>query len=474
MNPPSPDPDFPPSPSDSAGQPEPEPTPDPPPYVYPGTGRPFPPRRPAVDPRAGGRLPNLTTPVWRNVLVGVLLATAFFLGVFVDRAGYLPRPADREPANVVHTFGPYWEAWNLVHENYVDQKSVDNVKMTRFSISGMLDALGDEGHTTYLSPEDVKREQDSLQGHMEGIGARITIHDRLPTILMTMSDSPARKSGLKAGDVLLAVDGKSVAQQPLQQVVDQVRGAAGTQVVLTVHRDQQSEPVQVPITRGKVNVPDVTWHMLPGEPYAHVALESFGEHADDQLRVALKAALAAGAKGVIFDLRGNPGGYKDQAVKVTSEFLKSGNVFIEVDVHGDKNPVPVEPGGMATDIPLVVLIDGGTASAAEICSGALQDYKRAPLVGQKTFGTGTVLEPFKLSDGSEVLLATLKWLTPDGHEIWHHGIEPDVKVALQDQTSALLPEMEDDLTPAAFQKTGDAQLLKALEILREKTKAPEK
>ena len=408
----------------------------------------------------------------------MLLAAAFFLGLFVDRAGWLPGASGREPRDAAKTFGPFWEAWGLVHENYVDQKSIDNVKMTRFAIAGMFDALGDEGHTTYLSPDDVKREQDSLQGHMEGIGARITVHDRLPTILMTMPDSPARKAGLKAGDVLLAVDGKSVAQLPLQQVVEQVRGAAGTQVVLSVHRDQQTEPIQIPITRGKVNVPDVTWHMLPGEPYAHVALESFGEHADDQLRAALKAALAAGAKGVVFDLRGNPGGYKDQAVKVTSEFLKTGNVFVEEDVHGDKSPVPVEAGGAYTDLHMVVLIDGGTASAAEICSGALQDAKRAKLVGQKTFGTGTVLEPFKLSDGSEVLLATLKWLTPDGHEIWHHGIEPDDKVALQDPAAALLPEMEDDLTPAAFQKAGDAQLLKALQILHgdegEKAKAQEK
>ncbi len=471
MNSPNPDPDFPPLPSDSTGQPsEPAPRSDPPSYVYPESGRPLPPRRPDLGPRSGGRRLESTGAVWRYVLVGVLLAAAFFLGVFVDRAGFLPRPADREPANVVHTFGPFWEAWNLVHENYVDQKSVDNVKMARFAIAGMLDALGDEGHTTYLSPDDVKREQDALQGHMEGIGARITIHDRLPTILMTMPDSPARKFGLKAGDVLLAVDGKSVAQQPLQQVVEQVRGPAGTQVVLTVHRGQQPEPIKVPITRGQVNVPDVTWHMLPGEPYAHVALESFGERADDQLRVALKAALAAGAKGVVLDLRGNLGGIKNQAVKVTSEFLKSGNVFIEENMHGDKDPVPVESGGMATDVPLVVLIDGGTASAAEICAGALQDYKRAPLVGQKTFGTGTVLDPFTLSDGSEVLLATLKWLTPNGREIWHHGIEPDDKVALQDPAAALLPEMEDDLTPAAFQKSGDAQLLKAVEILHEQGK----
>ena len=185
---------------------------------------------------------------------------------------------------------------------------------------------------------------------------------------MTMPDSPARKAGLKAGDVLMAVDGKSIAQQPLQQVVEQVRGAAGTNVELTIHRDDQTEPLKLTIMRGKVEVPDVTWHMLPGEPYAHIGLESFGEHADKQLRTALQTAREQGAKGVILDLRGNPGGYKDQAVKVTSEFLKTGNVFVEEDAHGNRMPVPIESGGTAVDIPLVVLIDGGTASAAEICA----------------------------------------------------------------------------------------------------------
>ena len=136
-------------------------------------------------------------------------------------------------------------------------------------------------------------------------------------------------------------------------------------------------------------------------------------------------------------------------------------------MHGKQTNVPVESGGTAADVPLVVLIDGGSASAAEICAVRLQDHKRAKLVGEKTFGTGTVLQPFPLSDGSELHLATLEWLTPDGHQIWHKGIEPDVKVALPDGASALLPDMEDDVTPDAFKKTTDAQLLKAFDVLRE-------
>jgi carboxyl-terminal processing protease len=404
-----------------------------------------------------------------RILPAILfLFVAFLVGVFLDRAGWLPGGGSREPPGIGKAFAPYWEAWDLVQEHYVDKTAVDPTRMTRFSIEGMLDSLGDIGHTAYLSPDDVSRMQNSLEGKMEGIGARITVRNRLPTILMTMPDSPARKAGLKPGDVILEVDGQAAAREPLQQIVEKVRGPAGTDVTLRVHREAAPEPLTITITRGKVEVPDVSWHMLPGEPYAHIAIESFGQQVDEQLRAKLKEATAAGAKGVILDLRGNPGGLKDQAVKVTSEFLKDGNVFIDQDEHGKRTPVSVEPGGIALDTPLVVLIDGGTASAAEITAGAVQDHERAKLVGTTTFGTGTVLQPFPLSDGGAVLLATSEWFTPKGRQIWHQGIkpDPDLEVVLPEQASGLLPEMEEGMEPAAFKKTDDTQLLKALEILK--------
>jgi carboxyl-terminal processing protease len=252
----------------------------------------------------------------------------------------------------------------------------------------------------------------------------------------------------------------------LQQIVEQVRGEAGTEVKIRVIHEGQTAPVEVAITRGKVEVPDVTWHMLPGESFAHIGMESFGDKADEQLRAALSEAREQGSKGVILDLRGNPGGLKDQAVEVTSEFLKGGDVFIDQDAHGKQTAVPVKPNGTAIDVPLCVLIDGGTASAAEICAGALQDYNRAKLVGERTFGTGTVLQPFALSDGSAVLLATSQWLTPKGRQIWHKGIAPDVEVALPEAVSILLPEMEDGMDAAGFKASDDAQLHKALETIQ--------
>jgi carboxyl-terminal processing protease len=403
----------------------------------------------------------------RFLPVGLFIVLAFLLGAYLERLGWLPGGPDREPASARGTFTPFWEAWNVVEEHFVEKKSVNPERMTQFAIAGMLDSLGDEGHTTYLTRDDVKRMKTDLEGTMEGIGARITVRNHMPTILMPMPDSPAAKAGLQPGDVILAVDNEPVGRESLQQLVQKVRGPADTKVTLRIHRDGQSQPMEITITRGQISIPDVSWHMLPGQPYAHIAIESFGDKADEQLKAKLKEALEHGAKGVILDLRGNPGGLKDQAVAVTSEFLKDGDVFIDQDEHGKQKAVPVKPGGMAADLPLVVLTDGGTASAAEICAGALQDHERAKVVGEKTFGTGTVLQPYDLSDGSAILLATSEWLTPKGRQIWHQGLKPDIEVALPDGATALLPEVEQGMDPSAFQKSDDAQLLKALAILRE-------
>jgi carboxyl-terminal processing protease len=333
----------------------------------------------------------------------------------------------------------------------------------------MLASLGDTGHTTFLTPADVKRLRSGLEGHLEGIGARMSVRKGRPTIIQTMPNSPARAAGVQAGDVLVAVDGQKVEGMSLDQIVDKVRGPAGTTVHLRVLREGEARPLDIDVPRARINVPDVTWHMLPGAAVAHVALREFGKSADDQLRTALGEARGKGARALILDVRGNPGGLKDQAVAVTSEFLKPGEVvFIERDAAGRETKVPaVEEAGRAPAVPLCVLIDEGTASSAEIFAGALQDYGRGKLVGTRTFGTGTVLEPFALSDGSAILLAVAEWLTPKGRQIWHHGIEPDVEVPLPSGTSILMPESEDDLTAAGLAQTTDKQLFKAFELLRD-------
>jgi carboxyl-terminal processing protease len=400
-------------------------------------------------------------------LVGLV---GFALGIFADRNDWLPGTRGREPAGLGRTFAPFWETWRLVEKHYVDRQAVQPERMTEGAIEGMLDSLGDRGHTTYLSAKEFEQMESGLKGELEGIGARMSLqHGHQATVMGIVPHSPAEKAGLRPGDVFLEVDGKDVTDMSLERIVSLVRGPAGASVHLQVLRD--SKKVDFDITRARVEVPNVSWHMLPGEPaIAHIAIEEFGSNAQKQLQQALEGAKKAGARGLIVDVRGNPGGLKDQAVAVTSAFIKDGVVFIEQDAQGHQTPIPVKPEGEVTDLPLVLLIDQGTASSAEIFAGALQDHKRGKVVGTRTFGTGTVLLPFRLSDGSAVLLAVDEWLTPDGRKIWHEGIQPDVQVALPTGARILLPEAEDNLDAAALAKSEDKQLLKGLEVLKEQLK----
>jgi carboxyl-terminal processing protease len=406
----------------------------------------------------------------RPVRLYLLLLIAFILGVAAERVGLLPGSSPWTPPSVGKIFRPFWEAWALVQKYYVDRSAVQPVAMTRGAIEGMLNSLGDIGHTTYLTQEELKQMLSALEGHLDGIGARMSMRNNLPTITGTVPDSPARAAGLRPGDVLLAVDGKDVDHLPLDRIGALVRGPEGATVDLRILR--KGETLDFHITRAKVEIAEVTWHLLPGVPVAHLAIATFGTHVDDQLKSALEQARAQGAKALLIDVRGNPGGLEKKAVTVTSQFLRKGDVFIEQDAEGNRKAIAVEPGGMATDIPLCVLIDSGTASAAEIFAGAIQDHQRGKLVGTKTFGTGTVLRPFELSDGSAILLAVTEWLTPRGRQIWHQGITPDIEEQMPEDASILLPDEEGDLTASALTQSQDKQLLKALEVLHKETKEP--
>jgi carboxyl-terminal processing protease len=402
-----------------------------------------------------------------GLLLVFTVVCAFAGGVLLERFGLLPGAAEHAPPGVGRTFEPFWEAWHLVDAHYVDRQAIQPVQMTRGAILGMLASLGDFGHTTYLTPEQYKEMKSGLEGHLEGIGARLTMRKNVPTVVNTLPGSPARDKGLKAGDILFTVNHKPVANLSLTEIVKTVRGPAGTSVHLEVIRAGSKKPIELDIPRAKVSVPEVTWHMLPGVPIAHIAIAVFGQDVDQQLVSALQGAREQGAKALILDVRGNEGGIKDQAVAVTSQFLKGGIVFQEKDAQGHVTNVPVKPGGQATDIPVAVLIDGGTASSAEIFAGALQDYHRGKLIGTKTFGTGTVLQPFPLTDGSVVILAVRMWLTPLGREIWHKGITPDIDVPLTgDEDRILMPEMEPGMSAADLANSHDPQLLKAIEVLK--------
>jgi len=395
----------------------------------------------------------------------LLLSVGFASGVAADRSLLLTEVPAQAAPDVPSSFNVFWQAWDLVQKHYVDRSALDPVKMTYGAIEGMLVSLGDVGHTRFLSPQDLKLEQQSLSGELEGIGAEIEVRDGLPVVVAPIPDSPAQKAGIRAGDIILRVDGKDVSNWSVDEVVSVVRGTPGTRVTLSVIHKGDTNVTDITITRAKITIPSVTWAMLPGTKVAHVLVSSFADNANEQLVAALKAAKSQGATGVILDLRNDPGGIRDEAVAVASQFLKEGNVLIQQDAAGKRTEFAVQPGGIATDIPLAVLINEGTASSAEIVAGAIQDHHRGTLVGKTTFGTGTVLTSFQLSDGSAILLGTEEWLTPSGRQIWHHGIQPDIEVALSADVTPLTPSQEVGFSAQQLAASGDAQLLRALKEL---------
>jgi carboxyl-terminal processing protease len=372
---------------------------------------------------------------------------------------------DTVPPSAESNFRLMAEAWNTIQRVYVDRNSVKPKLMTYGAISGMVDALGDTEHSRFLTPEMVKQERNATKGKLEGIGAEVQMKNGQLVIVAPIDGSPAQKAGLKPGDIILKVDDQELSGLPLVQAVGRISGPAGTRVKLTILNLKTTTTKDVTLTRASLTVQNVTWHQLPGTSAAHLRIATFSKGVTENLRKVLVTIEKEGAAGIILDLRNNPGGLYAEAVSTASQFLSGGNVLLEKNALGKIKPVPVREGGVATSLPLVVLINGGTGSGAEIVAGALQDAQRAKLVGEKTFGTGTVLQTFSLSDGSALMLAIEEWLTPDGHVIWHHGINPDVAVSLPPEVTPLLPVTERGLTAEKLRGSGDVQLLRALDLL---------
>lgn len=391
---------------------------------------------------------------------------ASFLGGFLARNWMLAR-LQQQPSGTEQQFAVFWEAWNIAQQNYVDMEALDEKTMTYGAVRGMLDSLGDLGHTRFLTPEDLAAERTSISGQYSGIGAEITVRDGMPMIRSPFDDSPAQKAGIQPGDYIMRVDGEDVSGLSLDQVVARIKGPQGTPVTLTIMRTDSASLLEFTIVRDVIRVAAVSWAMIPETHIAHIRISRFSENAIPDLRAALEGARGAGASGLILDLRNNPGGLLDQAIQVASQFLASGNVVLEQSRDGTRRPYPVRSGGTATDIPLVMLVNEGSASASEIVAGAIQDNARGIVVGQPTFGTGTVLSTFPLSDGSAMLLGTAQWLTPNGRSLRHEGVAPDEKVALPTDGQMLTPKISGTLAPDEIEEAGDTQLARAIEILSE-------
>lgn len=357
------------------------------------------------------------------------------------------------------------QAWRIIDRNYVDRDAVEQQRLTYGAISGMVDALGDTGHTTFLSPERLKQHQNYTKGEFEGIGAQVEQKGDYVIITAPMDDSPALRAGLKPGDAILKVNGEDMTGQNVEHVIEKILGPAGTQVDLVIIDADNGSQREITITRAKIKVNDVSWAQVPGTTIGVVRIAGFSDGVSEKLKTALREMKAQKLTGVILDLRNNPGGLLSEAVTTTSQFLDKGNVLLEKDAGGNIHQVQVEAGGVATDLPMAVLISYGSASASEIVSGALQDAQRAKLIGETTFGTGTVLNTFSMTDGSALLLATLEWLTPNGRVIWHQGIKPDDKVLLPSGVAPLTPAQLKTMTPQAYNAARDLQMQRAVEWL---------
>lgn len=405
---------------------------------------------------------------WRYIGVLFLVLSVFMFGLaggvlldrYVDKASAASAHGDSRPDTALLI-----QAWRLIDRYYVDRAAVEQQRLTYGAITGMVDALGDTGHSTFLTPEMLKQNENYTAGSFEGIGAQVEQRGDYVVIVAPMDDSPALKAGLKPGDAIFRVDGEDMTGKSIQEVIDKILGPAGTQVTLTIIDAADGSQRELTLTRAKIVVNNVSWAQVPGTTIAVVRIAGFSDQVSAGLKKALTEIKAQRLTGVILDLRNNPGGLLSEAITTASQFLSQGDVLLQKDAQGNIEHMPVETGGVATDLPMAVLINYGSASASEIVSGALQDAGRAKLIGETTFGTGTVLNTFDLSDGSAMLLATREWLTPNGRVIWHQGIKPDEKISLPAGVAPLTPAVLKTQTERAYKASRDLQLQRAVDWL---------
>ncbi len=345
----------------------------------------------------------------------------------------------------------YWQTWNTIKNEHVDRNAIDEKDMFYGSLKGMTESL-DDPYTTFLDPQDVKEFMDDLSGSFEGIGAEVGIRDDMVTIIAPLSGMPADKAGLRSGDKIYSIDGVSTVNMSLNEAVRKIRGDKDTEVVLTIIREGEDKPFDVSVTRGTIVIESVSWEKKDNGIYL-IEISNFHEDTISLFNEAVLEILNNDPEGIILDLRNNPGGYLDTAIDVASEWIVEGPVLIEEMSDGKRKEYFAQGLARLKGIETVVLVNQGSASGSEIVAGALRDYKLATVVGEQTFGKGSVQNLKPLLDGSSLKVTVATWYTPQGDYINEKGVEPDVEL---------------EMTLEDYEEERDPQMDKALEIILDK------
>jgi carboxyl-terminal processing protease len=353
-----------------------------------------------------------------------ILAFAIFGAGYLLGAQSAPTSAQTELAELDELFAPFWETWDLLHQSYVDP--VDDTTLMEGGLRGMLEVLGDP-NTGYMTPREYRMATEDLEGSFEGIGTHVRQDEESGALVIVsvIPASPAEAAGVLAGDAVHEVDGERITALNQMQIVNRIRGPAGSTVRLGIRRPGVPGLMQIEVTRAHIDIPSVESRMIGDVAYLQV--QQFGARTVSDVRAALAELQAQQPTGLILDLRGNPGGYLQTVVDVASELLPEGPVLIERSANGETTHLAA-PEGMAETIPMVVLVNEGSASASELLAGAIQDRGRAPIVGTVTFGKGTVQTWHELSNGGGVRITISRWYTPDGRAVDRSGLAPDVLV----------------------------------------------
>ncbi len=373
------------------------------------------------------------------VLLVILLIASYALGYRSGNRGYIFEPKEFKVINKENQpqtvdYNLLWDAIKVVQDKYIGGP-VNDQKILYGAIKGAVESTGDP-YTTFFEPKDLEDFQIALKGSFEGIGAEIGKRNGNLVIVAPLDDTPAQKAGILAGDYIISVDGQSTAEWSVEEAVSKIRGPKGEPVVLTIVREGRNLPFEVTIIRDKIELKSVTWEFkdIENKKVSVVRLSRFGEDTQALFEKCVNEILTGGADGIILDLRNNPGGYLNTAVILASNWISLGTIVV-TEEHSAGEPAVYSSIGnnRLSGIKTIVLINSGSASASEILAGALQDYNLAKLIGEKSFGKGSVQELVDLQDGSAVKVTIAKWITPNGRDLNKEGLHPDIEVKMTEE-----------------------------------------